>query len=824
MKSMTKGHIEHLTKIENASHQIKLCQAENLYPHLKDRELDPWTQARLDSIKTRYDQVKHSFNVLLQFTHATIHDKSLSNNDEDGENEFVEVMKRFSEDFILFFFDFRDFLPDFDISVNSTETMKRRIQNRLRELTHKVTEAEKQVENLCTRFKSNSLSSSTFTKTTMSSSSTPILHASDAQILSHLQTFHPKVVQIRVPPPVSANFSSSDEQKKQSTIEIIKPVTPTMQPSTPKSANTSTVESEGFKNMLRLVRTSIDLFSGVTSPEQLQELSNTIATSPLSSAQKSTVTPITKTPTISKTTSHLKGNTTTISSKTLPTGNASMNILQTPAKSVGAPVPIISVTPPTPASQGISSNASFQLQPNRSAVSTATDATKTQFTSGDNAIRSLLNNNVSPSTSAVNQPIVNAAPVQMTGKHPFFSNPSSVSTALTTSQSFIAPSTTTTAVFAPSSTPSSFGGSFHTASTAATSIQSISPTTKPIMSTGFGSKPIIGGIALNLTSTSPSTIPFGGTPTTATAGTAGFGGMSSSTASPLNAFFGAPASNISPATTSAPSTTTSSAPVIPIPIPTATTSAPTASPFGTFGTSAPTASPFGALTTSALTAAPFGVSTTSAPATNIFGSVIAPTSTSSTFGTSPASPASPFGSGFANTLTTTTSASNTGTIGGVFGGNITATSPFGTGFNTTATTSSASSSGSSFGAPSALSSGSTFGGFGGTGFGLNLTSSASSTIPTSTFGAGGNTGAFGSGFSGFGGQSNPSAPSTGFSFGGFGGPRSDSNAAPASFGSFGPPPAASQPPSPFGASLFGGGGGGAASPPPAAFGSKFSSI
>lgn len=103
VKSMTQGHIEYMTKIENARHQIKLCQTENLYPLLKDRELDPWTQTRLDSIKTRYDQVKQSFNVLLQLTHATIHDKSLSTNDEDGENEFVEMMKRFSEDFISLF-------------------------------------------------------------------------------------------------------------------------------------------------------------------------------------------------------------------------------------------------------------------------------------------------------------------------------------------------------------------------------------------------------------------------------------------------------------------------------------------------------------------------------------------------------------------------------------------------------------------------------------------------------------------------------------------------------------------------------------------------
>jgi hypothetical protein len=81
-----------LTKIENARHQIKLCQKENLYHLLKDRELDPWTQERLDSIKKKYDQLKHNLNVLLQLTRTTIHDRSLSTttNDDDDENEYVE--------------------------------------------------------------------------------------------------------------------------------------------------------------------------------------------------------------------------------------------------------------------------------------------------------------------------------------------------------------------------------------------------------------------------------------------------------------------------------------------------------------------------------------------------------------------------------------------------------------------------------------------------------------------------------------------------------------------------------------------------------------
>ncbi len=96
---MTSEHIESMTKIENARHQIKLSQKENLYHLLKDRELDPWTQSRLDSIQTKYNQLKHDLNVLLQLTHTTIHDKSLTTDNDQTENEFVAKKK------LLFQFD-----------------------------------------------------------------------------------------------------------------------------------------------------------------------------------------------------------------------------------------------------------------------------------------------------------------------------------------------------------------------------------------------------------------------------------------------------------------------------------------------------------------------------------------------------------------------------------------------------------------------------------------------------------------------------------------------------------------------------------------------
>jgi hypothetical protein len=146
-----------MTKIEDARHQIKLSQKENLYDLLKDRELDPWTQSRLDSIKTKYDQMKHDLNVLLQLTHTTIHDKSLSIDDDEIENEFVE-----KKNFSLFFFVFnfsRDFLPELELSLNSNETMRLRIQKRIRELSHKVSETDDEIQNLCSKLQPLSLNS-----------------------------------------------------------------------------------------------------------------------------------------------------------------------------------------------------------------------------------------------------------------------------------------------------------------------------------------------------------------------------------------------------------------------------------------------------------------------------------------------------------------------------------------------------------------------------------------------------------------------------------------------------------------------------------------
>jgi hypothetical protein len=752
---MTSEHIESMTKIQNALHQIKLSQKENLYHLLKDRELDPWTQSRLDSIKSKYDKLKHNLNVLLQLTHTTIYDKSLSINDDESENE--------------------DFLPDLEISLNTNETMKQRIQKRILELSHKVSETEKDLENICTKLNNTNLlsSNSTFTKTTMSSNRS--FHTLDAQILSHLQATHPQVHRIDVPPPTVINLSSTIEQKKQSTIEITKPITPSIQPSTPKQTNSPTIESESFKNMLRIVRTSIDLFSGTTSPEQLQELSNTIATSPLSSTQKSNVVSINKTPNISKTTNITKTSNIT---KPLNTTMTLTNLVQTPAKSVTSTLPTISVTPATPATQPISSDTALKLQPNKPIIQTATDLSKAQTISisGDSAIRSLLNNTVSTTTtitSIPNQPTITSTSNQGI-KPPFFGNTPNTSAAPVMSQSPLATSMTATTatpvISTPSSIQSSFGAPLSPASTVTTSVQSTSPTTKPIMPTSFGSfgsRPMFGGTAFNLTSTTSSGIPFGSTATSANTGSL-FGSAITSTAPTPTSFgggFGA--------------TTTT----------TATTSVP--SPFGS-GFVAPAAT----------------AATTSAPTAGIFG---AATNTTS----------SPFGGGFgsiAAAAAATTSAPSTGSFSGGFGSNTTATSPFGASFSPAASTPSA----SSFGGFGAASTGTTFGGFGAaaspaptstsssgvfgsSGFGFTSTLPAASTAPST----------FGSGFSGFNTQSTSSGPPTGFSFSGFGSQPSDATATQSNFGSFGAPSAATQPPSPFGGSMFGG-----ASGQPPSFGGK----
>jgi len=156
---MTSEHIESMTKIENARHQIKLSQKENLYHLLKDRELDPWTQSRLDSIQTKYNQLKHDLNVLLQLTHTTIHDKSLTTDNDQTENEFVA---KNNTNFSISIFVFRDFLPDLEISLNTNETMKHRIQKRIRELSHKVSETENDLQIICSKLNTDLLSSKIF--------------------------------------------------------------------------------------------------------------------------------------------------------------------------------------------------------------------------------------------------------------------------------------------------------------------------------------------------------------------------------------------------------------------------------------------------------------------------------------------------------------------------------------------------------------------------------------------------------------------------------------------------------------------------------------
>ncbi|UJR09672.1 hypothetical protein I4U23_013906 [Adineta vaga] len=769
IKTMTSEHIESVTKIENARYQLRLSQKENLYHSLKDRELDPWTQSRLDSIKTKYDQLKHNLNVLLQVTHTTIHDTSLLDASDDAENEY--------------------FLPDLKISLNTSQTMKQRMQNRICELSHKVTETERDLEKICSALNNDILSSKTFDKTTMSSERP--FHTLDAQILAHLQATHKSITQVIVPPAVGINISSTVESlKKQTPIEILKPKTPLIQPSAAlQQPNTPSAESESFKNMLRIVRTSIDLFSGVTSPEQLQELSNTIATSPLATTQRSNTTSMPKTPTTTKTTTLIK--TPTI----LKPQQQAAPILQTPAKSITSPVPTISVTPATPATQSLSSNTPLSFVQAKPVVPTLTDQTKSQTSSAanDSAIRSLLNSTVSPQTnvtSVTNQLGTVITPNQVAPMAAF-----SNSTSLNQTASFPSPSATSTSSAVTVASPSS---------TVTTSVQSTSPTTKPLISAGSISASIpFGSSSMAPTTTASTGQLFGGTSATAASIPSPFGSGFSTPSSPAPVSTGSPfgGGGTTATTTSAPTTgifgnpsTSTSSPFGTAGNSTVTTAAPTAGFFSTPTTAQ--ASPFGSTTTTSTTGAFGTTATTAAPQTGIFGGTTNPSS-------------SPFGAA------TSTAASTTGIFGGGggFGSSGSTSSPFGGSFTSTPSTSVASPFGSSgFGTTSSAPTNSVFGGFGSTSTaptststtgGFGISSSTSSPTSSTGFGSGPS---FGGNFSGFNTQSKSSGSSTGFTFGGFSGASSNTAAPQQTFASFGSPTSATSPPaaSPFGGSMFGG--------------------
>lgn len=80
-------HIEIMTRIEDTRYHMRLSQKETSHDSLKDRELDPWTQHRLESIQSRFEKLKHNFHLLLQIVGGTVQDKSVSIDiDDDAEN------------------------------------------------------------------------------------------------------------------------------------------------------------------------------------------------------------------------------------------------------------------------------------------------------------------------------------------------------------------------------------------------------------------------------------------------------------------------------------------------------------------------------------------------------------------------------------------------------------------------------------------------------------------------------------------------------------------------------------------------------------------
>ena len=77
-----------MTQLENARYYMPLSQKGTSHDSLKDRELDPWTQHRVASIETRLEKLKQKFNLLLQLSRGTVHDRSLSiSTDADVDNE-----------------------------------------------------------------------------------------------------------------------------------------------------------------------------------------------------------------------------------------------------------------------------------------------------------------------------------------------------------------------------------------------------------------------------------------------------------------------------------------------------------------------------------------------------------------------------------------------------------------------------------------------------------------------------------------------------------------------------------------------------------------
>ncbi|CAF0979711.1 unnamed protein product, partial [Didymodactylos carnosus] len=280
LKTLANDHLESLATIENARRQIKLVQKESLYHLLRDRQLDPWTQNRLDTIKMKYDKIKHDLAVIVQLTHTQIHDKSVMNNEnEENDNE--------------------DFLPELELSY-STQTLKHHIQNRIRVLSKKVTAAEKDIETICSNLKSCKISSNIdndderdiekkkFKNSRLTTSS---IEDNDSHLLSLLQSTRANLVQIKVPAAAVITLSDIDEKhqtpqkKTDESSSISKNILLSQLTQQlgvlPSTLALSPTESESFTNMLRLVRTSIDIVSGSASPEALEVISNTLSASPI---------------------------------------------------------------------------------------------------------------------------------------------------------------------------------------------------------------------------------------------------------------------------------------------------------------------------------------------------------------------------------------------------------------------------------------------------------------------------------------------------------------------------------------------------------------
>lgn len=87
MNNMIGDAIEATNDIEEAKHNLKLAQRENLHNRLSDRALDPWARKRLEGINTRFEECKADFRSLATIACYNINDRSMCSSYDENDND-----------------------------------------------------------------------------------------------------------------------------------------------------------------------------------------------------------------------------------------------------------------------------------------------------------------------------------------------------------------------------------------------------------------------------------------------------------------------------------------------------------------------------------------------------------------------------------------------------------------------------------------------------------------------------------------------------------------------------------------------------------------